>query len=76
MRAVGEALEGPFLVAGEPDVHRLAPYPVLLGHLCDPHAVPDDCQDGVMTLFHLAELPEHSAPPPSLTRGEYGGADV
>jgi len=33
----------------------------LLGYLGDSHPLSDDRQDGVITLFHLAELPEHSA---------------
>src|SRR5271165_1333503 len=33
----------------------------LLGYLADSHPFSDDGQDGVITLFHLAELPEHRA---------------
>lgn len=33
----------------------------LLGYLGDSHPFSDDGQDGVITLFHLVELPEHSA---------------
>ena len=35
----------------------------LLGYHADPRPFSDDGQDGVISLFHLAELPEYSASP-------------
>src|ERR1700759_616257 len=65
MGSVSQALETLGLVSGEPRVHRVSMHAELLGYLSDPHPFSDDGQDGVITLFHLAELPEHWPPPAS-----------
>ncbi len=61
MRSVAEAFETLGLVMGQPGVHRVSMHAALLGHFADPRPISDDGQDGVMTLFHLAELHKHSA---------------
>ena len=61
MRAVPQALEALGLITGQPGMHRVSVHPKLLGYLGDSHSFSDDGQDGVITLFHLAELPEHWA---------------
>jgi hypothetical protein len=53
------------LITGQPGVHRDSMHAELLGYHADPHPFSDDGQDGVISLFHLAELPEYSASPAS-----------
>jgi hypothetical protein len=61
MRAISQTVKTLGLVVSQPGVHGVSVNTELLGYLGDSHPVPDDCQDGVISLFHLAELPEHSA---------------
>ena len=63
VRAVRERLDPARLVTAQPGVQALASHPELLGHLCHSKAVFDDAHDGVVTLLHLAEPPEHLAAP-------------
>src|SRR5438105_9156593 len=60
VRPLRQGLDAPGLVAGHPPVEALAADPELRRHLADCQAVSDDRHDGVVTLFHSAELPEHS----------------
>src|ERR1700761_6223182 len=61
MRAVREGGETTFFIASKPDMDSLSTHTKSFGHLCDLHSVPDNGQDSVITLFHFAELHEHSA---------------
>ena len=68
MRAVRESFDPARLVTTQPGVQALASHPELLGHLCHSEAIFDDAHDGVVTLFHFAELPEHLGRSPPSTR--------
>jgi len=63
MGAVRERLDTACLVTAQPGVQALACHPELLGDLGHCEAVFDDAHDGVVTLLHLALLPEHLAAP-------------
>src|SRR5438128_6123971 len=63
MRALHEPVEPVRLVAGEPGIDGVAMHTELLGDLRDAHHVADHGDDGVIALFHLAELLEHWPPP-------------
>jgi hypothetical protein len=74
MRAVSEGFEPSFLVSLHPAIDALAGHPEGGRHLPHRQAVSDHGQDGVVTLFHLAELHEHSATSSARERAQDGGA--
>ena len=61
MRPIGQCRKAASLIAGQPGMHALPAHAIGLGHLADAVAVPEHTQDCVITLFHFAELHEHSA---------------
>jgi hypothetical protein len=60
VRPVGERLEATGPVARHPPVQALAADPVLLCRFAHSQTISDDRDDGVIALFHFAELLEHS----------------
>lgn len=71
---MNQCQQSPGLVARQPVVDALVRDPVGLGDLTDPTTVPHDPQDGVGTLFRLAELHKHSAT--SLCEAHGGSVEV
>jgi hypothetical protein len=57
VRRVPGALEALGLAVGQPRVHRVSMHAELLGYLFER----DPFSDGLITLFHLPELPENLA---------------
>jgi len=47
----------------QPGVHTLATHAELLSHFRNRKAISNDAEDGVVTLFHFAGLPQHGHPP-------------
>jgi hypothetical protein len=76
VRSIFEGPQASSFVTSEPGVDALATDAVLLGHLADTEAVPDDGDYRVITLFHLRALHKHSATSLPLPPAETGGSEV
>ena len=61
VRALGEAVEAALFIAPHPPIDGLTRHPIGNRRFADGQTVSDDGQDRVITLFHFAELHEHSA---------------
>jgi hypothetical protein len=61
VRALTERGHPAFFIAPYPPIDGLTAHPIDTGRLTDGHAVSDDGEDRVITLFHFAELHEYSA---------------
>src|SRR5204863_6795751 len=70
MRTVGQTLQPALFITTQPLMHRLAGHPELLGHRGHGQPVDLHGHHSLITLFHLAQLLEHSATPsPQPTEG-------
>jgi hypothetical protein len=63
VRPVGQPGQPSLLIAAHPGMHRLAGHPVTFGHLNDRQPGLQNLQDGVIALFHDAQLHEHQPRP-------------
>jgi hypothetical protein len=61
VRPLREGGQPTLFIAAHPPIERRAAHPIGDGRLADVQAVSDDGQDCVVSLFHFADLHEHSA---------------